>query len=71
MTLLLKLILLDMEAAMLSGTTLGADVTPNEDNTNNIDNTKKKDGVSDKTTQSQTIEKQTLTSTIKGLFDRH
>lgn len=66
----MKLILLDMEAAMLSGTTLGADVTPNEDNTNNINNTKR-DGVSEKTTQSQTDEKKTLTSTIKGLYDRH
>ena len=68
---ILGLILLDMKTAMLSGTTLGVDVTPNEEDASRIDTTQKSDEVSEQIAPSKTEQKRTLTSTVKGLFDRH
>lgn len=64
---ILGLILVDM----LSGTTLGADVTPNEDDASRIDTTQKSDEVNEQIAPSESKQKRTFTSTMKELFDRH
>jgi hypothetical protein len=56
--------------AMLSGTTLGADVTPDKGDMSKIDDTWKGESEPEQTATSKSENKKDLASTIKGLFAR-